>query len=308
MRRVLVLGGSGFIGAHLTEALARSGDAVVAVGRRFGPAPPDPSVTRRAVDLYACSQEELRALVADVATVYHLAWSTFTTTAEQDPARDLIDNVGFFVRLLNCLKQTGARLIFCSSGGTVYGPSDGRPIREDHHLQPVTAYGAGKVAAEIYADSFRRAHGLDVRIARLANPYGLGQDPERLQGALTRFAAHAVHRRPIEVWGDGSVVRDYIHIDDAVEALQQLGKIQREALGSSPVFNIGSGNGTSLKELISMIERELGEALQVSYSPARATDVTWNVMDVENIRRKLGWQPTITLEQGIKRLLTQFGM
>ena len=258
----------------------------------------------RAMDLYGCSHEALRSLFADVQVVYHLAWSSFAATAEQDPARDLTDNVGFSVRLMECLKDTGATLVFCSSGGTVYGPSAELRIPEDHPLRPVTAYGAGKVAAEVYAGAFRRAHGLDVRIARLANPYGLGQDPDRLQGALTRFAARALDGLPLEVWGDGSVVRDYLHIDDAVEALQRLGQAPRDALGDDPVFNIGSGRGASLKALIAIIEERVGAPLQVAYSPGRRTDVARNVLDIDKIDRSLQWRPSLALEQGVERLLT----
>ena len=303
MGHSLVLGGSGFIGGHLSASLARDGETVTSVARSFGRRSPPPGVTPRPLDLYACSTSQLRSLTKGADVIYHLAWSTFSATAEQDPASDLTGNVGFFVRLLDCLKSTGARIVFCSSGGTVYGRAHQDPIPEASTLRPLGAYGAGKVAAETYAGVFQRAYGLDVRIARLSNPYGVGQDPDRMQGALTRFAARAIQRSPIEVWGDGSVVRDYLHIDDAVEALKRLGQAPRDTLGPSPTFNIGSGRGASLRDLISLIEGQLGAPLSVTYSSARHIDVPWNVLDVSKIEEKLGWRPNLILQDGVKLLL-----
>ena len=305
MGHTLVLGASGFIGGHLVTSLAHSGESVRAVARRPRLFPSAPGVALQMVDLYACSTADLRALVEGAEIIYHLAWSTFSATAEQDPAYDLGENVGFFVRLLDSLKDTQTRVVFCSSGGTVYGATEHRPISEDHPRRPLTAYGAGKVAAELYAEFFRRSYGLDVRIARLGNPYGLGQDPERLQGALTRFAAQAVNGLPIEVWGDGSVVRDYLHIDDAVEALKRLGQAPFHVFGSTPIFNVGSGVGASLNGLLDMIQTALGRPLEITYKLGRPIDVPWNVLNVDRISGVLSWRPKIALKDGVALLLDQ---
>ena len=172
-------------------------------------------------------------------------------------------------------------------------------------MRPLTAYGAGKVAAEVYAELFQRTYGLDVRVARLGNPYGPGQDPDRLQGALTRFAAQAIRGLPIEVWGDGTVVRDYVYIDDAVEALRRLGQAPRDALGHTPTFNIGSGSGASLNDLLQLIQEVLRTPLEIKYSPGRPIDVAWNVLDTARISDVLSWRARTTLEDGVTLLLDQ---
>jgi UDP-glucose 4-epimerase len=303
MVKQVVLGGSGFIGGHLTAALSSGGAPVLSVGRRFAKAPPFECVEQRSVDLYSCSFSELREVVAGAAVVYHLAWSTYPATAELNPKADLEANVGFTVRLLESLRGSGARLVFCSSGGTVYGASKADFISELHPLRPMTAYGAGKVAAEAYACLFERAYGIDVRIARLANPYGLGQDAGRLQGALTRFVMQALDGVGIEIWGNGEVVRDYIHIDDAVEALRCLGAAPRAQLGEEAIFNIGGGCGTSLNQLIDHIEAGLRRRVKVTYREARSIDAPRNVLAIERAARLLGWRPEIGVEAGIKQLL-----
>ena len=305
MRHTLVLGASGFIGRHLVASLARAGEPVRAVARRPPPVPFALGVVSHSVDLYACSTADLHDLVQGANVIYHLAWSTFTTTAEQDPARDLVDNVGFFVRLLDCLKGSSTRVVFCSSGGTIYGATEHWPIPEDHPLRPLTAYGAGKVAAEQYAELYQRTSGLDIRVTRLSNPYGFGQNPERLQGALTRFAALALRGLPIEVWGDGTVIRDYIYINDAIEALKRVGQARRNELGPTPTFNIGSGFGASLSDLIDLIQAGMGRTLEVRYNPGRPIDVPWNVLDTSRIARVLSWRPVTTLQDGVALLLDE---
>lgn len=305
MTSQLILGGTGFIGSHLAKHLAERGDDVLAIGKRPVPELNASGVQYRQLDLYACPQSVLDELLATADVVHHLAWSSFAATAETDPDQDLRANVGFTVRLLQSARLTDTRVVFCSSGGTVYGHSHEATIGEDHPLRPITAYGAGKLAAEIYADLYQRAHGLDVRVARLANPYGTGQFPGRIQGVLSRFVLQAIAGGELEIWGDGSVVRDYLHVDDAVRALSRLADAPREQVGAAPVFNIGSGHGTSLNELVSLLRGMLAIPIPVRYSPGRRIDVSHNVLSIERAATILNWRPKLSLLDGVAKLIRE---
>ena len=148
------------------------------------------------------------------------ASGSLPATANANPLGDLLGNVGATVALLDALARRGAaRVVFASSGGTVYGRLERTPVPEDHRLAPITAYGAGKATAETYLGLYRSLHGLDCRVARIANPYGAGQDLSRGQGAVTTFLHHAITGQPISIWGSGEVVRDYIHISDTARGL-----------------------------------------------------------------------------------------
>jgi UDP-glucose 4-epimerase len=201
------------------------------------------------------------------------------------------------------MEGTGGRLVFCSSGGTVYGHAAVPLIDETHPLQPISAYGAGKVCAETYCNLYRFTGRVDARVARLSNPYGAGQDKARMQGALSRFVQLAVSGEPIEIWGDGEVVRDYIDIGDAAKGLIALAQCDTLAERAPAVFNIGSGQGTSLNQLIAEIECQIGRKLSVTHLPGRSIDVRSNVLNVDKARTILGWQPTVNLADGIRNLI-----
>ena len=296
MARHLVIGAGGFIGRHLAHALAGAGVEVTRAGRGVG--------GEWDRDLASARDADLVRLVAGHAVVTHLAWSTVPQTSEADPAADLAGNVGLFLRILRAAGASGARVVFVSSGGTVYGRGGAARFGEDHPLRPIGAHGAGKAAAELYAHAFRQGHKLDVRIARLSNPFGAGQGGARLQGAVSRFVATALRGETIEIWGDGGVVRDYLHIADAVAGLIRLGEVERDALGPDPVFNLGGGVGTSLTEVVGLIGAAIGRAPDVRHLPGRAFDVPRNVLDIARAADRLGWRPRLTVREGIARMIT----
>jgi len=216
MQHHLLLGGCGFIGRHVALLLARAGHRVTIAARRR----PNFNFPTAFVDRIACKTVELATadwdgLVAEVDVVHHYAWSSIPASANANPAGDLLAHIVVTLGLLDALKRRGeGRVVFASAGGTIYGQLRNIPAREDDPLAPITAYGAGKATAELYLKLYRAMYGLDCRIARIANPYGAGQDLSRGLGAATTFLHHALNDQRIVIWGDGAVVRDYVHISD----------------------------------------------------------------------------------------------
>jgi UDP-glucose 4-epimerase len=199
--------------------------------------------------------------------------------------------------LMNAQKIRLKKIIFVSSGGTVYGIPRETPIPESHPTDPLCSYGISKLTIEKFLALFHKLHGVDYAVLRLANVYGERQRVVSSQGAVAVFLARVLTLEPIEIWGDGSVVRDYIHIDDVVLALLRV----MGDTGNERVFNIGSGKGVSVSELLDTIERIVGQKTVRRHLPPRGFDVPTNILCVDRARTALGWQPRITLENGIQR-------
>jgi UDP-glucose 4-epimerase len=293
----LVTGGTGFLGRALVARLRNQGHIARVAGRFPGGAGP----------FVACDLdspvEAWRAAVEGCSGVFHLAWATVPSTANANPLADLEINVAGTLRLLEALRHSPhIPIMFASSGGTVYGEAERLPLSEHHPLRPKTAYGVSKTASEHYALLYRRLWGLDTRIVRLSNPFGPGQDIRGQLGAASIFAARLLAGEGIEIWGDGSAIRDYIYVDDAISGLLATMSVPPDRFkGLDPVVNIGSGRGVSLQELISLLTHILGKPIEVLYKPARDFDVRANVLDITRARSLIGWSPTITLEEGLSR-------
>lgn len=295
----LVTGGTGFLGQALVARLKAEGYIA-----RIACSLPCSSGPFVACDLDA-PVEAWRAAVEGCSGVFHLAWATVPSTANANPLADLETNVAGTVRLLEALRHLpNIPIAFVSSGGTVYGEPETLPLPEHHPLRPKTAYGVSKTAAEHYALLYRRLWGVDARIVRLSNPFGPGQDIRGQLGAASIFAARALAGERIEIWGDGSAIRDYVYVDDAISGLLATMLAPPDRFGAlDPVVNIGSGRGVSLRELISLLMRILDKPIEVHYKPARDFDVRANVLDITRARSLLGWSPKISLEEGLTRHL-----
>ncbi len=289
-------------------ALLRRNDAVVIADRSpIKEAPPDVNAALLSFVRCDLASADWDSLLRDGDVVHHYACSTIPKTANDDPLGDLDVNVRGSVRLLEALRRRhGTRLVFPSSGGTVYGPLRHAPVPEDHPLDPITIYGVSKVAIEKYLGFYRGIHHLDLRIARLANPYGVGQDPRGKQGAATTFLNLAMADEAIEVWGDGSVVRDYIHIADTVAGLLAVVDAAPVPFSDHPIFNIGSGKGVSIREMLALLEDRLGRAIRVRYLPSREFDVATNVLDIERARLILGWSPRLEFSAGMDLMIRDY--
>jgi UDP-glucose 4-epimerase len=294
----LVLGGNGFIGSHLVDQLLAEGHNV----RVFDKyeeyyRKPLPSVE------YQYGEFGNRGLVMEALTgidvVFHLISTTLPKTSNDDPAFDVQSNVVETIFLLEqCIAQKIKKIIFISSGGTVYGNPSVVPIPENNPTDPECSYGITKLAIEKYIYLFWYLHGLDYCILRLANAYGERQRPTATQGAIPVFLERALRNDEIIVWGDGSVIRDYIHVTDIASALTKAITYS----GETKIFNIGSGVGHSLNEVIQVIESITAHPLRVKYTSGRSFDVSVNVLDISRARNNLIWRPTVSLQEGVTRM------
>jgi UDP-glucose 4-epimerase len=294
-----VLGGGGFIGSHLVQALLAGGTSVRVLERPYrsrSPHSPSAANLEWQEGDFGNVQDIHRALDG-VDTVFHLVSTTQPQSSNDDPAFDVQSNLLATLGLLEQLRHhPQTRLVFVSSGGTVYGTPQQTPIPETHPTDPACSYGIVKLAIEKYLALYRILHGLEYRILRLANPYGPGQEANRAQGVVGTFLSRVAHDEPIEVWGDGSVVRDYIYISDAVAAMLQAAQYR----GPERIFNIGSGSGHSVRDIIAAIERTTSKAARVRYTAARKFDIPVSILDIARARAELGWHPRIDLGEGLR--------
>jgi UDP-glucose 4-epimerase len=195
-----------------------------------------------------------------------------------------------------CLHAKVGRVIFISSGGTIYGPARSLPIPETHPQNPINGYGINKLMVEKYLEMHNYLYGLDYTIVRPSVPYGPRQNPLGKQGAVAVFLYRVAKQLPIVIWGDGSVTRDYFYISDLVEAL--VACAERKTMHER-VFNIGGGSEISLNTLLKSIEGVVGKKGVVEYQPARKFDAPRIALDINRAKRELDWKPKVSLQQGI---------
>jgi UDP-glucose 4-epimerase len=285
--RCLVLGAGGFIGLNLCRALLRAGAVVHGYGRP--PAWPDALPDLRWTRAEFGDTAALAAALEGAEVVFHLLGGSVPAAAERDPAADLRINGVASVELLGLCRAAGVRrMVFVSSGGTVYGVPRILPIPEDHPTDPISAYGIHKLLVEKHLGLLAHRHGLHSVVLRAANPYGPFQSPDRGQGVIAALIARRLAGLPVEVWGDGQVVRDFLHVEDLVAAML------RAAVhaGEERLFNVGSGTGRSILDVVASVDAMLGlRGAEVHHRPSRPVDVPVNVLDITRIQRVLGWAP-----------------
>jgi UDP-glucose 4-epimerase len=299
--RCLVLGGGGFIGTNLSNALAGLGAQVHAYGRGLAwPGSLAPGVRWTTADL--ADQTSLTAAVGAADFIFHLASSSTPAGANADPIADVADNLITTLHFLEiCRAQPVRRVVFVSSGGTIYGAISQNPIPETATTDPISAYAVHKLTIEKYFALYRHLYGLDYLILRVANPYGPMQIARKNQGVVAALMKRALAGEPIEIWGSGEVVRDFVYIDDVVRALLMAARHP----GPSRLFNVGSGAGISINRVIDDVERVAGQGpLQRVHMPSRAVDVPVNVLDISRIRDEIGWAPGVGWLDGLRRTMT----
>lgn len=291
--RVLALGGCGFIGSHVVDCLLSAGHEVRILARRPDPVRPAlPGVDYRLVTFD--DRVALTDALQGCDAVLHLISTSDPSSAERDPVADVSGNLTGTLHLLQAMRETGVqRLVYVSSGGAVYGPPDTLPIPETHPLRPIGSYGIVKAAIEGYIAAAAR-QGLVATVIRPANAFGPRQTGASNRGFITTALQRLAQDAPLELYGDGTIVRDFLAVTDLAE-LCLLG-LQR---GAGLTVNAGSGIGRSLTKVLTSIEAVTGRRPQVHHLPARAIDVPVSVLDISRARDQLGWVPRIRFEDAL---------
>lgn len=293
----LVLGASGFLGSHLCEALSAAGQPVRAFGRSQVPLVLGSGKVEWAIGDF-CDRAALEEAVTGCDTIYHLISTTVPESSNRDPIYDLRSNVEGTLQLLAIAQEAGVRkIVFVSSGGTVYGIPRSLPLHEDAPTQPICAYGISKLAIEKYLHMYAAVHHIDYCVLRVSNLFGERQPLEKRQGVVGIFLAKALRGETIEIWGDGEVVRDYVYVQDVAAALVKAGQYS----GPETLFNIGSGQGYSLNQVLDSLEAVLKAPIARIYKPGRPIDVPINVLDISRARQVLGWQPETAWPEALKK-------
>lgn len=293
---VLVLGGNGFLGSHAVDCLLSAGHRVRILDR----SPEKYRAPLVDVDYHTGEFEDavgLERALSDIDTVIHLVSTTVPSTSNEDPQADVRGNLLPTMALLDAmLRQRVPRIVFFSSGGTVYGRTMEPLVNELVPVRPICSHAIVKLAIEAYLHMYSELHGLQYMTLRVANPYGERQGHIGVQGVIGTFMNRLREGRSLEIWGDGTVARDYIYVADVARACQLA--VDSNAQG---IFNIGSGLGLSLNELIGKLEKVTGIAASPVYQPGRAYDVPRIVLDCQKAADVLGWRPEVRIDEGLAR-------
>lgn len=293
-RKAVILGAGGFLGINLAHALAALRIETLVFDRVF--CDHWPSSARVMIGDIAAPPEALRAQM-EGAVVFHLAGTARPSISTDRIGAEIASDIAMGVALLEWGRDCPCRWVFASSGGTVYGEASTPRIDESHPTDPMSSYGIAKLTMEKYFNLYGRLYGIDYVIARIANPFGPFQQPNTGQGLIATLFGRVRRGEVIDIWGDGENVRDYLYIDDMIDALVRLAGCG----ASARIYNVGSGTGTSITQLITHIAQIAGRAPVLRHYPARTIDVRRNVLDVERLKRDTAWTQRISLHEGLRR-------
>jgi UDP-glucose 4-epimerase len=298
--RCIIFGGGGFIGSTIADRLLVNGYEIKIFERpRVEPYrnfKRNENVEWITGDLL--SVHDVSNAIKGTDVILHLVSTTLPKSSNEDPIYDVQTNLVGTLQMLNAMVGCKVKkIVFISSGGTVYGIPSYLPIDEKHPTNPLVSYGITKLAIEKYLQLFKSMHDIKPIILRVSNPYGERQRIETAQGAVSTFIHQALKDLYIDIWGDGSIVRDYIHVSDVAEAFVQAVAYS----GSENIFNISSGLGTSLNELIGILKVVIGKPIKHRYLPGRPFDVPVSILCNDLARKELKWEPLISMHEGIAR-------
>jgi len=293
---ILIIGGNGFIGSHLVDIFLKNGHKV----RVFDYSLEKYRNKLNGVDYRIFSFDNLTELAEslfDIDIVYHLASSTVPSTSNLDINKEIKKDLIPSINLLDVMvKLKKNRLVFLSSGGAVYGNTLSIPIAENQSLNPISSYGIIKATIENYIRLFERLYGIKALIVRPSNLYGPRQGHKATQGVISTFLTKVNSEEDITVFGNGKSKKDYLFISDFVEACYKLSMNHDHG-----EYNIGSGIGTSVNEIIDAIKHITKKQIKVNYTEFKEYDVPNFILDIDKIKRDIQWIPETTLNEGINK-------
>ena len=307
--RTLVTGAAGFIGSTLVDRLLADGHTVVGVDDLSSGRSENIVAAERHDDFEFAKADivsaDLIGLLADTQpeVVFHLAAQIDVRHSVADPQFDSMVNVVGTVRLAEAAHQAGVRkILHTSSGGSIYGSPQNFPTSEDEPVDPASPYAAGKYAGEVYLNMFRNLYGLECSHIAPANVYGPRQDPHGEAGVVAIFSQALLAGRPTKIFGDGTDTRDYVFVEDVVDAFV---KAAGEA-GGGQRFNIGTGVETSVRQLHTVIAEAAGGRDEPEFHPARLGELKRSSLDTSRAKQVLGWVPKVDLAEGVARTVDYF--
>ena len=295
-KRVLILGGCGFIGSHVVDRFCLEGHPVRVLSRR-------PEIFRSPIEGVDYrfgefgNQKFLEASLVDIDTVIHLISSTTPKDSNEDMAFDIENNLIQTVRALHTFTRSNVKkVVFISSGGAIYGNPEKCPVEEESIVSPLCSYGVVKYSIEKYLELFRSLFGLQSVVLRVANPFGPRQNPIGIQGIVSNALNNILKAKPVVIWGDGSAVRDFFFVEDLADA------IYKAAVNNtlSNIINIGSGVGTSIREILRLIRETIDLNFEVRYERSRDFDVKQIFLDVSRAKSEIGWVPQTSIIDGLQ--------
>jgi UDP-glucose 4-epimerase len=305
MNNCLVIGGSGFIGSAVVKKLKKTKRRIIVIARSNKPEKKLPKNTQY-IKANLDDLNLLESLINKKTEIIHLAHTSVPKTSLVNPIKDLEDNLYPSIRFFDLISRTKIKkIVFVSSGGTVYGQTNKLPIKEESSTNPICPYGITKLAIEKYAKLYNKIRGLPVTIVRPSNAYGPGQNPFAPQGFIATAIASIINNKTINLFGKIGTVRDYIYIDDVAEGVAKALDYQ----GKSLVFNIGTGVGFNNKQVLDLLRstgKERYKNIKLKILPARSFDVRANVLDYSRLAKAMGWKPKISLKKGLEQTWDYF--
>lgn len=297
---ICVFGGSGFLGRNLVETLLDQGEVVRLLDRTI----PKDFVDRRNLKFHHCDirdSNSYRHHIAECDVLCLFVATSIPGTYDQNPISEIENDVVHYGRLLETIRNFKlSRIIYLSSGGAVYGPAPPVPLVESHPTRPTSSYGVGKLCIELLIERYRPLSNWSYTILRPSNPVGIGQNKTVSRHGMVATVLYKLKTgRPVQVWGDGSVVRDYFDASDLTKAIIATMTSQKAA---NQVFNVGSGIGRSAMDIIRLCEDITGKSVKIDMLPGRPYDVPYNVLNITKIHGAVGWKPKITLEETIQNI------
>ncbi|MBY0118888.1 NAD-dependent epimerase/dehydratase family protein [Paenibacillus xylanexedens] len=298
----IVFGGAGFIGAELIRKLCSTGTEVTLYDRNISQKRlPEGQYSLIEGDFF--SETNFKTILEGKNTIIHLISSVTPSSSMENVMEPYSKDVIKTIELIEAAKEVGIKkIIFLSSGGTVYGEVNADLLNEMMPCYPLNHYGNMKLTLEKILLMYNKLFNMHNVILRVANPYGVGQTPDKKIGAISIFMHRILNNEPISIYGEGQIVRDYIEISDVCEAIIASLKYEPTQYDSDPIFNVGTGRGLSLLESIRLIEMVTGNDAIIKFHSERSYDVKKNVLDPIKAQKKLGFYSKVAVEEGIEML------
>ena len=304
MPKVLVTGGAGFIGSHVADLfLAKEWDVTIVDDLSSGKRENVPAGAK--VHEISVNSPELVRLVTEqnFDVITHLAAQIDVRKSVADPIADATINIVGTLNLMEALRAagSGARVVFTSTGGALYGDFNTPPNFETFPKDPESPYAVGKLSAEYYLAYYGRIHNMDSASVRFANVYGPRQDPHGEAGVVAIFCGRILSNRPLTIFGDGRQTRDYVYVGDVARAVYLAATEPlppRDRLDAR-AFNIGTGKGTSVTEIAKQLQEVAGTKVPIEFAPARPGEQQESSVNADKAREVLGWTPQLTLPEGL---------